>query len=309
VTAEKSVKPQAVGVALVLILAVSLAYYDYQLSQSNSNIQAEVAGLQAAISRLQGSLNQTEVQQGLDSAQVAGLQAALRAANAELASLVSGIRGVQAGNVSMLAKVASQLQSLNATIQSVQASLNSVPPPIFLRVEGTALATFTERADELRYLRLTVTGPSGGVEASIGSLPFNATIPGNLVEWNVATNGVASDPSHQFWPMVLENSPGGTDAIEFEDAGGLQEVAAVLNGTRYSLPVSWNTNVVHEFEIIVVKPGAQVDFLIDDAIVATMTSGIPQVSFLLEAAELKTYGSPAAGVAIMDTYGGVLGGT
>ncbi len=168
------------------------------------------------------------------------------------------------------------------------------------------MASFVERPDEITYLRLTIAGGNSVAEAAIGTQPFNASIAGNSVEWRVVGNGVAVDNNHWFWPMVLENSPGGTNAIEFEQAAGHQEVAVVSNGTRTNALVQWNPLLVHTFKIVIVTPGKQVAFFIDGFNVASISAGVPQGQFFIEGAEVKSL-STAPGVAMLDVYGGLLG--
>jgi hypothetical protein len=311
---------QLVGLTLVFLLLGGVAYYTYsvtaQLAQRNSGLETEVLQLQTEIAQLQVTLDQSGSKQGLDSQQIAAAQATLKAELAslqvlqiELQKLTTDVGGIKAGNITALQEVVLQLQNISANLRSLQSNVNTMPPAIFLRTFGTALASYVERTDERRYLRLTETGPTSGAEAAIGSSPFNATAGGNFVEWSAVANNIAADGSHWYWPMVLENAPGGTNALEFEDAGGYQEVAAVSNGVRTVTPVSWNATAPHVFKIVIVTPGVEVDFYIDGILKAQMFSGIPNVSFLLEGAEVKGAGASAPGVAILDTYGGLLGGS
>ena len=182
-------------------------------------------------------------------------------------------------------------------------------PMILLRTWGTALASYGSSLGGLTYLRLTETGGGSGVEASLASSPFDATVAGASVQWSAWANGVATDRNHTIWPMVLENSPAGTDAIEFEMKGGYQEVAANANGIRSYLGVHWNVSTPHLFKIVIVTPGQQVDFYIDGRLVATLARNIPRTSFLLYAAEVKADVPTTSGVATLDTYGGAGGGT
>lgn len=207
-----------------------------------------------------------------------------------------------------------QLMRLQANFSSLQgqvAILNAAhqgDPLILLRTWGTALASYGEKSGGVTYLRLTETGADSGVEAALASRPFNATIAGNFVQWRSVSNNIAHDKYHTIWPMVLENSPGGTNAIEFEEKDGVQEVVAMSNGVRNYLQVSWNASVPHTFKIVVVTPGARVDFYIDGNVVATLTADVPKVGFLLDAAEVKADSSLAVGVATLDVYGGLLMG-
>jgi len=119
-------------------------------------------------------------------------------------------------------------------------------------------------------------------------------------------NHIATDKYHTIWPMVLENSPGGTNAIEFEMKGGVQEVAVITNGAKSFALVSWNSTAPHLFKIVIVIPGQQVNFYIDGKLVKSMTTNIPKADFLLNAAEVKADSSLATGVATLDVYGGLL---
>lgn len=210
------------------------------------------------------------------------------------------------------ARLNSQLSRLQANISSLQGELDTVGalrqgyPSIVLRTWGTALASYGERKDGLTYLRLTETDANSGVEAALATNPFNATIPGNSVSWSAVANSIAHDKYHTIWPMVLENSPGGTNAIEFEMKGGVQEVAVITNGVKSFALVSWNSTAPHMFKIVIVVPGQQVDFYIDGKLVKTMTTNIPKVDFLLNAAEVKADSPLATGVATLDVYGGLL---
>jgi len=177
---------------------------------------------------------------------------------------------------------------------------------ILLRTWGTALASYGERKDGLTYLRLTETDANSGVEAALATNPFNATIPGNSVQWEAVANHIATDKYHTIWPMVLENSPGGTNAIEFEMKGGVQEVAVITNGAKSFALVSWNSTAPHLFKIVIVIPGQQVNFYIDGKLVKSMTTNIPKADFLLNAAEVKADSPLATGVATLDVYGGLL---
>ncbi len=302
---------QLVGVALSIVLLGSVVYYTYtattQLGQRNANLEQQVFQLQTKVAQLESNLT-TQAQQDLGTQQVVAEQAALQAAENELLSIASEIGKVQASNATLTA-LNLQLQNLSSTILALQERISPSAPTIFLRTWGAALASYIELPDEMRYLRLTETGAGNGVEAAIGSQPFNATIAGNSVQWNAVANSVAADSNHRFWPMVLENSPAGNNAIEFEDSQGTTEVAVVRDGVRNSLDVHWNPTIIHSFKIVIVKPGAQVDFYIDGARVANITQGVPNVGFLLEAAEVASYGARAPGYATLDTFGGLLGGT
>lgn len=207
----------------------------------------------------------------------------------------------------------SQVATLNDSISAIETSFNSLGknhnPPILLRTFGTALASYIERPDGTTYLRLTETGQTSGAEAALASTPFNATIAGNSIEWKAVANTVAADSEHTFWPMVLENSPSGDNAIEFEDSGGIQAVAVIRNGAMLSSRVEWDATVVNSFKIAVVSPGQQVNFYINGQLVKALTDGVPNVGFLLSAAEVKGTGAPVGGegVATIDVYGGLLG--
>jgi hypothetical protein len=299
------------GLLLVFVLVGGVGYYTYvtagRLSIRNASLQSQLSQLQAEFA----SLNQTVLSAGgvqaNDNSQIAAIQAVLTADENKLSLLNSEIAGLKAGNVTMAARISQQLQNLTRSLQGLQTTLDSISPPIFLRTFGTALASFVERPDELVYLRLTETGPASGAEAALGAHPFNASLPGNSVTWESIANSVAADKNHWFWPMVLENSPGGTNALEFEDAAGLQEVAVVVNGNRTVVPVFWDPTSVHIFKIVIVTPGKQASFYIDGMLVASISTGIPNSGFLLEGTEVKGVGSLAPGVAMLDVYGGLLG--
>jgi len=304
---------QIAGLALSFVLLGSVAYYDYSLTTQfqlqNSNLEQQVAFLQMKITELQGNLTLARTQQGTNTQQIATLEAQLHAEEAGLSSLLSGINQVKSGNTTAMEQLALRLQALNSSIRSLQANVNYLAPPIFLRQWGLSLASYTELPDELRCLQLVENGPGSGVETAIGTQPFNATIAGNSVQWEVVANTVATDGRHTLWPMVLENAPGGTDAIEFEEAAGVQEAAVVNNGVRTETAISWTPNVPHIFKILVASPGKEVDFYIDGNLVATITTGVPNVGFLLEAAEIRGDPTAVPGVAVLDIYGGLLGGT
>ena len=311
---------QLAGLALAFLLLGGVAYYTYsvtaQLAQRNSGLETEVLQLQTEIAQLQVALDQSGTNQGLDAQEIAAAQATLKAEltslqvlQSELTSLTTDVGGLKAGNITALQQVVLQLQNISANLRSLQTNVNTMPPAIFLRTFGTALASFVEGTDERRYLRLTETGATSGAEAAIGSSPFNASAAGNFVEWSALANNIAANQNHWYWPMVLENSPNGTNAIEFEDAGGFQEAAVISNGVRSVTPITWNATAPHVFKILIVTPGGEVDFFIDGLLKTRMYAGIPNVGFLLEGAEVKGVGSSAPGVAMLDTYGGILGGS
>ena len=317
---------------LAFVLLGSLAYYTYTvantLGERNSKLDLEVAALQVDISVLRENItilrasiasmrtNVSSVQTSLlltssaeskDAQQIAAVQTMLQNEQLQLSMLNSELGNLSATNANSLASMSAQLRTVSASVQELRANLSALSSAIFLRTSGLALGAYVEDADGETYLRLMETGSSSLVEASLASYPFNATIPGTMVEWRAVANNVSADPYHWFWPMVLENTPGGTNALEFEDAGGAQEVAVVSNGVRNVVPVKWSPTVIHTFGIKVVTPGHEVDFYIDGVVVADVTSGIPMVSFLLEGAEVKGTGTNAPGVAILDAYGGLLG--
>jgi len=310
----------------------SLAYYTYTvantLEERNSKLDLEVAALQADISvlranitslrasfasmwtnmsRTQTSLLLTSYAESRDAQQIEGVQTMLRNEQLQLSMLNSELVNLSANNTNSLASLSAQLRTVSVSVQELQANLSALSSAIFLRTSGTALGAYVEDADGETYLRLMETGSGSLVEASLASYPFNATIPGRMVEWRAVANNVSADPNHWFWPMVLENTPGGTNALEFEYAAGVQEVAVVSNGVRNVVPVKWSPTVIHTFGIKVVTPGHEVDFYIDGDVVAVVTSGIPMASFLIEGAEVKGTGTNAPGVAILDAYGGMLG--
>ena len=308
------------------MLLGSLAYYTYAvantLGERNSKLDLEVATLQADISVLRANIasvqtNMTGIQTSLllassaqskDAQQIAAIQTMLQNEQRQLSMLNSELGNLNASNANSLASMSAQLRNVSATVQALRANLSALSSAIFLRTSGLALGAYVEGTDGETYLRLMETGSTSLVEASRALYEFNATIPGSMVAWKAVANNVSADPNHWFWPMVLENTPGGTNALEFEDAGGAQEVAVVSNGIRTVAPVEWNPMVIHTFGIKVVSPGHEVDFYIDGVMVAAMTSGIPKVSFLLEGAEVKGTGTNAPGVAMLDAYGGLLGG-
>lgn len=211
------------------------------------------------------------------------------------------------------ARLNSRLAQLQGNLSSVQGELDTInalrsgDPSIVLRTWGTALASYGERRDGLTYLRLTETDSNSGVETALLNRPFNATIPGNSVQWSAVANSIAVDKYHTIWPMVLENSPGGNNAMEFEMKGGVQEVAVITNGVKSYALVSWNASSPHIFKIVIVVPGEKVDFYIDGVLVRTMTTNVPKADFLLNAAEVKADSLLAVGVATLDVYGGLLG--
>lgn len=211
---------------------------------------------------------------------------------------------------SQLAQLQNNFNALKANATLIQNELalfrasKGAYPIILLRTWGAALASYETRLNGLTYLRLTETGPNSGVEAALTSAPFNATVAGASVQWSAWANKVATDRNHTIWPMVLENSPAGTDAIEFEMKGGVQEVAVMNNGVRNTQLVHWNASLPHLFKIIVVIPGAKVDFYIDGNLVATLTADVPKTGFLLRAAEVKADTPNAMGIATLDAYGG-----
>jgi hypothetical protein len=307
------VRWQLVGLALSFVLLGSVAYYAYtetaQLGQRSTSLEQEVTQLQAEIIQLQDNLATSQARQNLSTRQLVAEETALQLDVNELLGITSEIERIQAGNATLVTDLNNRLQNLSSAMLSVQTTVSSYLPTIFLRTYGTALASYVELPDEMRSLRLTETGPNNGVEAAIGSTPFNATIAGNSVQWEALANSVAADGNHTIWPMVLENCPNGNNAIEFEVARGVTEVAVVRDGIRNYAPVTWDPTVVHTYKIVIVQPGVQVAFYIDGVEVAVLTTGVPNVGFLLEAAEVAGTGSQAPGYATLDTFGGLLGGS
>jgi len=325
-----SLRLQAVGLAVAFVLIGSLAYYSYtvedQLRARNSQLDSEVAALEGEVSALQTktvalqnslALNLTSTQDSLlltssaeanDAQQISSVQMVLREYQSQLSNLSSEIRGLDTRNSNALDSISSELQNITAGIRELNANLSSIPPSVLLRTAGTALGAFVEGPNESTYLRLLEVGNASCVEASLASHPFNATTPGAMVEWKAVANNVSADPHHVFWPMVLENAPGGSNALEFEDYGGMQEAAAISNGVRRVVQISWNATAVNAFAIDIVSPGRQVNFYINGVSVANFTSGVPMVGFLIEGAEVKGFGSASPLVATLDVYGGLLGG-
>jgi hypothetical protein len=220
-----------------------------------------------------------------------------------------------------------QLALLRSQVSSLQTELSqqgSVPrsPLILLRTWGTGLASYIEGENEVTYLQLTMSGQMSGVESSFASFSFNASVAGNSVQWFASANSVAGDRYHNFWPMVLENAPNGTDAIEFEDYGGNQEIGLRSNGSAVFFPVSWSIAVPHAFKIVIVTPGKEINFSIDGTLVKSLVKGscagctpngvtsqtpfIPNVGFLIEGAEVDSSSQSAHGVATLEVYGGLL---
>ena len=255
---------QMAGMALAFVLLGGVAYYTYtvagELSQRNSDLAVQITNLQANITKLQDELASAGTIQKGNSQQIANAEQVLQDEQSQLALLSQELAQLKTDNATATNRIDAQLKNISASVGGLKSTFQSMPPPIFLRTEGTALASYIEGQDELTYLRLTISGPTSIAEAAIGSEPFNATVAGSFVEWKAVANYVASDTNHYIWPMVLENSPGGTNAIEFEDVGGSQEVAVVANGTRHLESVSWDPNMVNTFKIVIVTPGQEVDF-------------------------------------------------
>jgi hypothetical protein len=332
-------KLQLVGLIVAFILLGSLAYYTFTLSselnQKNTGLQQEVTLLQGSITKLEGNITQLQTsliqsraqedymsqqaayfqtvlqeqgsQQSMNAQQLSAAQAMLQNEEVALTTLSTQIATIQSGNSDLIAKIGLEIQNISSQIRLLQTGFQTIVPAVFLRTQGTALASYVEGPEDYMYLRLTEVGSGSLVESALGTSPFNATIAGNSVAWKTVANTVASDSNHWFWPMVLENAPGGTNAIEFEDAAGTQEAAVVSNGIRTVQIIGWDPTVVHTFMIVIVSPGRQVNFYIDGNKVATITTGIPAVGFLLEAAEVKGVGTTASGVACVDAYGGLFG--
>jgi len=327
---------QAIGLVAAFLLLGSLAVYSFgistQVEQRNSQLETEVSTLQGSVSALTASFrtlqsNLNELQQSFssnltslhgyflmanssesrDAQEVATFQVMLQQYQSQLSTLNFEITNLENSNSIELTSIALQLKNITLSMQDLRASISSLPPLILLRVAGTALGAVVERPDGLNYLRLMEIGNTSGVESSLASYPFNATVAGEIIAWKAVANNIASDSYHTIWPMVLENTPGGTNALEFEDVGGIQEVAVVSNGVRNSLPVVWNPNIPNTFAIKVVTPGHSVEFLINGHLVASFTSGIPLTDFLIAGSEVRGFGSEIPLVATLDTYGGMLG--
>jgi len=321
---------QAIGLALAFVLIGSVAYYSYtvedQLRTRNSQLDSEVAALEGEVSALQTrmaelqssfSLNLTSTQASLlltsaaeanDAQQISGIQTMLQEYQLQLSNLGSEISALDTGSSNALNSISFQLQNITEGIRNLNDNLNSIPPSVLLRTTGTALGAFVQGSDNLTYLRLLEIGNASCVESSLASHPFNATMAGAMVQWRAVANDVATDSYHAFWPMVLENTPGGTNALEFEDYGGFEEVAVVSNGERSAIPVYWNATAANTFAIEIVSPGHRANFFINGVSVANFTSGVPMVGFLLEGAEVRGLGSSFPLVATLDAYGGLLGG-
>ena len=327
---------EVIGLAVAFLLLGSLAVYTYnisnqldlrnsQLGTEVSTLQGEVSALTSSIFTLQSNLNElqysfssnltslrgfvlmTNSSESKETQQIATIQASLQQYQSQLSTLDSEIKNIGTSNSIALSSIAFQLQNITLSMRNLRVSINSLPPLILLRVAGTALGAFVERPDGLNYLRLMEIGSTSGVESSLATYPFNATVPGETIQWKAVANDIASDRNHTTWPMVLENTPGGTDALEFEDVGGFQEAAVVSNGVRNSIQISWNPTVPNTFAIEVVIPGQLVDFFINGHVVANFTSGVPYDDFLIAGSEVKGFGSAVPLVATLDTYGGMLG--
>jgi hypothetical protein len=299
---------QLAAFALVFVLLGSLAYYNYYSSEAltgqNAEMKLEIARLDANITQLTAQLAQNQANQA---EQGEAVQAILKVDADQLANLSEQLSGVQAGNITALRQVSAEVAAISSSVASLKQSFSCVLPSMLLRTQGTALASFVDGPDNNTYLRLTETGPNSLVESSIGTEAFNASVSGATAEWYAMSNPEASLPGHIFWPMVLENSPGGTNAIEFEDSGGVQEVAVDENGSRTVHGVNWDPSVPNLFEVVVTVPGQQVEFYINGNLVATISASVPSSQFLIFGAEVKGGATTDAGIATVDTYGGMLG--
>lgn len=330
---------QIAAFAFIFLLLGSMSYYGYyanqELANRNDALAFQVAILQANLTRLTATLAATQAnltaavgsqavfaeqagqfqmslaQQGLQqtttSQQLAAAQTELLDDASELSNLSARLATIQAWNVTAIQEATTEIQNVTARVIALEATLNQALPSVFLRTQGTALASYVAGDANMTYLRLTEIGPGSIVESALGSLAFNASVAGASAQWYAVGNTAASDLNHWTWPLVLENSPGGTEAIEFEDAGGVQEAATVHDGIRYVANIKWDTTVPHLFQIVVVTPGALVNFYIDGKMVATITQGVPNVGFLLYGAEIKQTGPNTMGVAMLDVYGGMIG--
>ena len=330
---------QIAAFASIFLLLGSMSYYGYYsdqaLASQNRALSLQVARLEANVSLLaatlaatqanltaaqesqaafaqqagqfQLSLTQQGLQQTTTALQLSSAQAQLLDDANELSNLSARLATVQAWNVTALQAATAEIQDVTARVMAIQASLSQALPQVFLRTEGTALASYVSGAGNMTYLRLTEIGPGSIVESALGCVAFNASVAGASAQWYAVANPTASDLNHWTWPLVLENSPGGTEAIEFEDAGGVQEAAVVNDGVRYLAYVKWDPSVPHLFQIVVVTPGELVNFYIDGKMVATITQGVPNVGFLLYGAEIKQTGPNTGDVAMLDVYGGLIG--
>jgi hypothetical protein len=172
---------------------------------------------------------------------------------------------------------------------------------------GTALASYVRGPQGTTYLRLTMTDGNSGVESALTTMSFNASRTGASVEWAAVANRVAADDNHTFYPMVLENSPNGTEGMGFKWERGTEFAFISSNGVAVRHQVYWDPTTVHRFKIVVVKPGFRVDFYVDGTLVAYFIGAVPRSTFLLEAGELYSTVQLPRGIATLDVYGGVLG--
>lgn len=278
-----------------------------QLSAVLAETQAAQASLAQEATQFQMSIAQQGSQQAATAQQVAAAQAGLRDAAQELSDLSARLAGVQAGNITALKEASAELQNVSSRVAALESTLSLVMPEVFLRTQGTALASYVDGPGGMTYLRLTESGPDSLVESAMGNRYFNASVPGATVQWYAMGNGAATDYNHWFWPLVLENSPGGTEAIEFEQVNGVQEAAVVSGGTRVVAGVEWDPAVPHLFKVVVVEPGRQVDFYIDGELVAAIYQQVPVAGFLILGAEIKASATAPNSVAMVDVYGGLLG--
>jgi len=237
--------------------------------------------------------------------------------------ILGGVAYVTYSQSVRMGRLEAQVSSLRAELDSEEAE--PVPPVILLRTWGTALGSYVEGPNEMTYLRLTVSGRWSGVESSFASNPFNASVSGNSVTWIATANHVAADLYHNFWPMVLENAPNGTDAIAFEVQQSVQEIAVRSNGSAAVFPVQWSVVGPHQYKIVISSPGSKVDFYIDGVLVKSLVTGpcpacsngglvsqapyIPNVGFLIEGAEVDSSSQFSSGVATLEVYGGLLNST
>jgi hypothetical protein len=202
--------------------------------------------------------------------------------------------------------------SCHATVPGV--GVATTPCPIMYRTSGDGcLCGFDILSDGNKYLRISNFDPAEATTPAISTTGeasvaiVDPSVANLTLFWSAQFNDAAVDLNHNTLPMLMEDAPGGNNFIGFQFGNGFSRAMCISDGALTDAPIDIpSSNAVHSYRIVVTKPGARVDFSVDNSLVATVSTNVPSSPKMFAAAELDQDATSQDTISHLWTFGGIL---
>jgi hypothetical protein len=199
-----------------------------------------------------------------------------------------------------------------ATVRGV--GVATTPCPIMYRTSGDGcLCGFDILSDGNKYLRISNFDPAEATTPAISTVGeasvaiVDPSVANLTLSWSAQFNDAAVDINHNTLPMLMEDAPGGNNFIGFQFGNGFSRALCISDGTATSASIELpSSNAVHSYKIVIVEPGARIDFSVDNSVVASISTNVPSSSKMFAAAELDQDETKQDTISHLWTFGGIL---